>query len=355
MEPKKAASQVSPLTLTPSHTPTTTTTTRSYLERPDGAKIHYHLVGNGPQWILLLAPGGMQSQAAKWSNAPWNPLKRLVDCGHNNNNNDGDKTNNNNNNNKEEVQQQDLYTLIAMDQRYSWEGNIPEGLHIDWTTYRDDQIALLDHVQSERRRQQQQHSNDDDNNNNQTEQCHIVASCIGPCFGLQLIRDFPHRFAKAVWMQPIGISYATTEPIPWDGDNRDSEKEHWFGQWTQIMMNQGRCSNMNTLNRLHTNLFGPPHDDFCFSVTRDDLQRMNAFVAQQQEQQDQQQQQNSLYRHKFLVFCGRDLFHPAEIAREIGRLAPDLTVDVVEEWRDLGPEKLEQAHDTIVQFLQKKD
>lgn len=258
---------------------------RSVLQRPDGANVHYHIVGNGPQPVLLLAPGGVQSQAAWWDNAPWNPLHRL------------DPTE---------------YTMIAMDQRYSWEGSVAaDELHIDWITYRDDQMALLDHLG--------------------ITTCHLVASCIGPSFGLQLLRDFPSRFEKAVWMQPIGLSHHTTEPVGWEGTNRGVEQEHWFGEWARYMVQNGRAQ-QRTMDRMHANMFAGK--DFCFTITRDDLKRMDR-----------------VNEHKMLVLCGRDIFHPAEIAREIARLAPRSTVKVIEEWRNVGPSKLEEANSEIQTFL----
>lgn len=254
------------------------------LTRPDGAVIRYRVLGRGRQPVLLLANGGMRSKAAMWANSPWNPLQRL---------------------------NTDDHTLIAMDQRYSHDSDTVPDTHSDvgWTTFRDDQLALLDHWHI-------------------SQKCHIVGSCIGPSYGLQLLRDAPDRFDRAVLLQSIGLARHTTEPIPWNATNAGCEAEHWFGAWARDVIKTGRAALPTVLDRMHQNMFGE-HREFVFSITRDEMKQIP---------------------HPLLVFCGRDIFHPAETAREICRLSRHATL--VEDWRDVGPEKLEQAHQLIQTFLQ---
>ena len=102
-----------------------------------------------------------------------------------------------------------------------------------------------------------------------------------------------------------------------------------FGEWADEAVCRGRASK-RAVDKLHQNMFGPSRLDFVFSVTREELRtRIN---------------------HPLLVFCGKDRFHPAETAREIGRLAPG-EATVVEVWRDAGSEKLAAAERAIDEFL----
>mmetsp|Transcript_41101 Transcript_41101/g.85584 ORF Transcript_41101/g.85584 Transcript_41101/m.85584 type:complete len:233 (-) Transcript_41101:1189-1887(-) len=204
------------------------------------------------------------------------------------------------------------FCLIAMDQRMSHQGNLPDHHNVGWPTFRDDQLALLDHLGIDK--------------------CHaILGSCIGPAYALQLLRDAPTRFDRAVLLQPIGLSHHTTEPEPWEGTNAGCEKQHWFGDWATLAMErQGRASRA-ALDQLHANMFGPERYDFCFTVTRHEMA--------------------SQIPHPLLVFCGRDLYHPAETAREIAHLSPHPETTLMEEWRDVGPEKWQAANVAIQQFL----
>mmetsp|Transcript_30144 Transcript_30144/g.67555 ORF Transcript_30144/g.67555 Transcript_30144/m.67555 type:complete len:281 (-) Transcript_30144:1032-1874(-) len=260
---------------------------KSTLVRPDGARIRYEIHGRRDGIpVLLLARGGMRSSAGMWSDprGAWDPLSRLSP---------------------------EKYRLVAMDQRMSnLDQRLPDDHDFGWTTFRDDQMALLDHLGIER--------------------CHILGSCIGPSYALQLLRDHPERFGGAVLLQPIGVNVHTTEPVGWEGTNRGCERGHWFGDWAAGMQGAGLGSAW-ALDRLHGNMFGPGRSEFVFSVTRDDVR----------------------YRipHRLLVLCGRDVYHPAETAREIARIAGPRRAALIEEWRDVGPEKLAAAERSIDEFL----
>lgn len=268
---------------------------RSTITRPDGAKINYEIHGpsNGIP-VLLLARGGMQSSIAKWHDPanPWNPLTRLSRY------NNGQK-----------------YRLIAMDQRMSnFDQKLPDDHSVGWETFRDDQIALLDHIGITGKGE-----------------CNILGSCIGPSYALQLLRDEPSRFGRAVLMQPIGVNVHTTEAVAWEGTNAGCEKEHWFGDWAGEMIRTSKASK-EAIDKLHENMFGQERLDFVFTVSREDVK--------------------SKILHPMLVLCGRDIFHPAETAREIAKLAaPRATL--IEEWRNMGPEKLDAAERAIDDFLSK--
>lgn len=252
-----------------------------FLTRPCGARLYYSVKGRGIP-VLLLAPGGMRSCVANWAAQPYDPLERLP---------------------------HDRFQLIAMDQRTAMlDGGRSEATiraSDGWSTFRDDQLALLDHLGVRR--------------------CLTLGSCIGPSFQLQLMRDAPERFGAAVMLQPIGLCAHTTEPgPPWDGLNEEATV-HWFGHWAREVERRGLASG-DVLRSVYDNLFGGR--DFVFSVSRDDVLRVEA---------------------PMLLLMGRDLFHPSDIARELARLAP--AASLVEEWRDAEPSALEAAAARVEAFL----
>ena len=226
-----------------------------FLSRPCGASIYYSDKGSGIP-VLLLAPGGMRSCLANWAVQPIDPWTVLPT---------------------------DRFQLIAMDQRSAMAG--ASSGHSEaviragdgWHTFKDDQLALLDHLGIGR--------------------CQLLGSCIGPSFQFQLMRDAPSRFGAAVLMQPIGLAHHTTEPGPvWQGLNTDATS-HWYGGWAGDMLRSSLASR-EELKALSDAMFGGR--DFVFSATRDEVMRIDV---------------------PLLVMMGRDVFHPSEIAREITRCA----------------------------------
>lgn len=253
-----------------------------FLQRPCGASIHYAIKGQGCP-VLLLAPGGMRSAIANWAAQPYDPWSALPT---------------------------DRFQLIAMDQRTAMDqrsgfsrSTVRAG--DGWHTFQEDHLALLDHLGVKR--------------------CHLLGSCIGPSFALQLLRDAPARFGAAVLMQPIGLSAHTTEPgRAWTGLNTDAT-EHWFGGWASEMRRDGLADGA-ALAALHAAMF--TGRDFVFSTSRSELQAI---------------------RSPLLVLMGRDVFHPSETSREVAQLAPN--AELIEEWRDVGAEVLQAASARIDAFL----
>jgi pimeloyl-ACP methyl ester carboxylesterase len=249
------------------------------LNRPDGAEIQYEVKGNGPNHVLLLSPGGMWSSRNTWNISPYNPWMDASLAAN--------------------------FTLIGMDQRMSRHGNLSDDHDIGWETFRDDQIALLDHLN--------------------VEKCHILGSCIGPSFGLKLLHDYPDRFERAVLMQPIGLHEHTTEVDKWEGLST-SGVDHWFDKWADEMVDANRASK-EAVDKLKSNMFGTDKD-FIFSCTRKDV---------------------TAVKHPLLVLAGVDIYHPSGTAREIARLAPNARL--IEGWRNMGPKALEAAVEAIKSHL----
>ena len=235
------------------------------LLRPRGARVGFEVFGWGPTTVLALAPGGMRSSRANWPAQPIDPTSDLW-------------------------LPHEQYTVIAMDQRTADERcTVPDGHGWGWDTFRDDQLALLDHCEVER--------------------AHLLGSCIGPSFAMKLLVDQPSRFGAAVMMvgwglistapppepanaspttpatpspqQPIGLAPRTTEAVragnacskygvKWDegeGGLNSQATEHWFGDWASAVQREGRGSTM-ALGAFQRSLFDDAEgSDFVFSAT----------------------------------------------------------------------------------------
>jgi hypothetical protein len=128
-------------------------------------------------------------------------------------------------------------------------------------------------------------------------------------------------------LQPIGLTKHTTEPGEvWEGLNTGASWR-WVGDWAMEMHQTQKCTHFDPLRALHRNMFGDGRD-FVFSVSRQDAAKI----------------QNPL-----LIFMGKDIFHPSETSREIARIVPK--TELIEIWRDAGPEKLNEAAEKIERFL----
>jgi pimeloyl-ACP methyl ester carboxylesterase len=118
--------------------------------------LHYDEQGSGFP-ILLIAPGGMRSEAGYWSSTPWNPIEQLAP----------------------------RYRVIAMDQRNAGRSTGPIEPDHGWDTYTADQLDLMDHLGAPR--------------------FHVAGMCIGGSYIMNLIKTAPDRIASAVAFQPIGL------------------------------------------------------------------------------------------------------------------------------------------------------
>lgn len=122
---------------------------------PDGAVIHYEVSGSGHP-LLLIAPGGVNSEIAFWRRSAINPIEEF----------------------------QSEFMVIAMDQRHagaSWQS--PPEFSYELTS--GDQLAVLDDVGVRR--------------------AHVWGGCIGVAHGLHLAQTAPDRISALVGQDPVGL------------------------------------------------------------------------------------------------------------------------------------------------------
>ncbi|MBM4441478.1 MAG: alpha/beta hydrolase [Candidatus Rokubacteria bacterium] len=122
---------------------------------PDGARIHYETFGSGYP-LLLIAPGGVNSEIAFWQRSVINPIEQFA---------------------RE-------FMVIGMDQRHagdSWEA--PAEFSYELTSA--DQVAVLDAVGARR--------------------AHVWGGCIGVAHALHLVKAAPERVSAVVGQDPVGL------------------------------------------------------------------------------------------------------------------------------------------------------
>lgn len=228
------------------------------------AELHYDIEGPDDGYpVLLIAPGGMRSSNAIWNDMPWNPRAALAE----------------------------RFRLIGMDQRNAGRSTAPITAEDGWTTYRDDQLALLDHLGIER--------------------CHVLGMCIGGPYIFGLLKAAPERFTAAVLLQPVGID-----------DNREAF-EQMFEQWAESQRPAHPEADEPVWAAFRQNMWG---GDFVVTATREEVAAVEV---------------------PLLVAMGNDLYHPQSTSREIAALAPNVTF--VEHWKE--PESLPATDATIKNFL----
>lgn len=234
-----------------------------YFERDD-ISIYYEIHGEGYP-ILLFAPGGMRSSIPIWtSGSEWNPITALTPH----------------------------YQIIAMDQRNAGKSTAPISGADDWTTYTNDHIALLDHLN--------------------INHCHVLGGCIGGPYCLGLMEAQPERVGAAVLQQSIGAD-----------NNRDTFYDLYDGWANALRPNRPEVSEQDWV-KFRSNMFD---GEFVYNVSRE-------FVAS--------------CEIPMLVLMGTDVFHPEVTSREIASLAPNATL--IEEWKD--PEN-DNTVANVLAFLRK--
>ncbi|OIK05988.1 alpha/beta fold hydrolase [Streptomyces monashensis] len=128
------------------------------IERPDGARLHYEVHGEGFP-VLLLAPGGADSRADLWDSNFYNPVTELARH----------------------------FRVIAMDQRYAGPSTAPAE-PFSYERGAADQLAVLDELG--------------------VEQAHVVAAGSGTAQAWRLAHDAPGRVRSIVAQEPVGVDPA---------------------------------------------------------------------------------------------------------------------------------------------------
>ena len=134
-----------------------------FIERPDGARIHYETWGpeDGATPLLLIAPGGVRSEIDFWHRSDIDPTREFAD----------------------------ERMVIGMDQRHAGESwDAP--LEFSYDLALGDQLAVLDALGVER--------------------AHLMGGCIGVAYELRMIREAPDRVASAVGQSPVGIDHTNS-------------------------------------------------------------------------------------------------------------------------------------------------
>jgi pimeloyl-ACP methyl ester carboxylesterase len=212
----------------------------------DEARLYYEIYGDGFP-VLLLAPGGMNSAIPVWENAAYNPIERLAT----------------------------RYKVIAMDQRNAGQSTAPITGADGWRDYRDDQIALLDHLGVDR--------------------FHAVGMCIGGSFIMGLAETIPERLVSAVMLQPIGFD-----------DNRKTFFELFDG-WAEKLKPAHPSAGEDEWSAFRSTMFG---GDFLFNVSEHVVSNCQI---------------------PLLVLMGEDAYHPELTSRRVAELAPRATL--IERWK----------------------
>ncbi|MGW0738202.1 alpha/beta hydrolase [Streptomyces sp. NPDC002851] len=130
------------------------------IERPDGARIHYTVHGDGFP-VLLLAAGGVSSQIESWDANFYHPVAELSG----------------------------RYRVIAMDQRHAGRSPAPTTpFSYEQTTA--DQLAVLDALG--------------------VGKAHVIGAGIGCAHAWRLTHEAPERVASVVCQEPVGRDSTNT-------------------------------------------------------------------------------------------------------------------------------------------------
>ncbi len=187
----------------------------------------------------------------------------------------------------------DHFRVIAMDQRNAGQSVAPVTAADGWHSYTSDHLALLDYLDIDR--------------------CHLLGGCIGGpyCFGV--LQAAPERVAAVVLQQTIGLS----------SENRPAFYA-MFDSWADELRVSRTSVTDADWKSFRSNMYD---GDFLFNVDR-------AFVRG--------------CATPLLVLMGNDLYHPAEISREIASLSAH--AELVEVWQT--PEVVDETKARVIKFLQ---
>ena len=274
--------------------------------RPDGTTIHYEVFGEGFP-LLLLAPGGVNSQIEFWQRSIINPIESFAD----------------------------EFMVIGMDQRHC--GASKTSLTpFSYDTAMADQLAVLNDLGIQR--------------------AHLMGGCIGCAYALRLADQAPARVAAAVMQDPVGL----------DDTNSLETFYEMFNPTIRLARAEGLEAVIESARRdpifMQNNEAGPfaqrIHDEPLFADAVRSIRR-EGYIALVVEFRDGMWPSFPPYfavnevavrrsAAPMLVLPGSDPFHPTAIGEQICNDAPNarcLDVDA------RTPEKLSDTLDSIRTFL----
>lgn len=249
--------------------------------RPDGTTIHYEVFGSGFP-LLLLAPGGVNSQIEFWQRSIINPIESFAD----------------------------EFMVIGMDQRHC--GRSKTGLTpFSYDEAMQDQIAVLNDLGLAR--------------------AHVMGGCIGCAYALRLADQAPARIAGAVMQDPVGL----------DQTNSLETFYAMFNPTIRLARAEGLEAVIGSAQRdpifMQNNEAGPfaqrIHDDPLFADALRAIRR-EGYIALVVEFRDGMWPQQPPYfavnevavqrsHAPMLVLPGADPFHPTGIGERICNEAPN--------------------------------
>ena len=249
--------------------------------RPDGTTIHYEVFGGGFP-LLLLAPGGVNSQIEFWQRSIINPIESFAD----------------------------EFMVIGMDQRHC--GRSKTGLTpFSYDEAMQDQIAVLNDLGLAR--------------------AHVMGGCIGCAYALRLADQAPARIAGAVMQDPVGL----------DQTNSLETFYAMFNPTIRLARAEGLEAVIESAQRdpifMQNNEAGPfaqrIHDDPLFADALRAIRR-EGYIALVVEFRDGMWPQQPPYfavnevavqrsHAPMLVLPGADPFHPTGIGERICNEAPN--------------------------------
>lgn len=175
----------------------------------DDVELYYEEHGSGFP-VLLIAPGGMRSEATFWERTPWNPIEQLSPH----------------------------YRVIAMDQRNAGRSRGPITAKDGWETYTADQLALLDHLGVDR--------------------FAVAGMCIGGSYIMALCAAAPERVAAGILFQTIGL------------DNNRQAFLDMFDNWADELRPQRPDVDPGSWAPFRDRMYGT---DFLFTCTKEEAAR----------------------------------------------------------------------------------
>ncbi|WP_086792467.1 alpha/beta fold hydrolase [Streptomyces thermovulgaris] len=277
------------------------------IERPDGARLHYEVHGDGFP-VLLLAPGGADSSIGRWESNFYNPVTELSRH----------------------------FRVIAMDQRYAGRSTAPAE-PFSYEQAAADQLAVLDALGAD--------------------QVHVVAAGSATAQAWRLVHDAPQRVRSVVAQEPVGIDPAvnslTTYLRQFDEAMRYPRAEG-LEAVVEAARRDGRFAENPAAGPYAARL----HHDPAFREEILALRR-ERYIVRVVRFRDGLWPAGSAYfsvpetwmAHfpaPLLVLPGRDSTHPELIAKRIADEAPDATLLEAD---FAAADKRAETVDTIVSFL----